>query len=1226
MLHLDYTQTSTTEHLQQSHKLPQEKTHPPLSKIHISLLPNPCQHVILPFFHNTFTDTYAQKHSTLSTHNMNQTESLAATIALLQAIKTPNKVKATLPLNYSAKEILTAHPAFPKTRLFYSHEDIYLLAEEHTKSECQILFDYELTIQQHPVGRQLDDEDKRFKPFLDTVKYDIIEHYMKHDIHLQRPYIIPVTTYFPPTHAAKVTYRHYLSYPATHEDMIKMFSLQNGKHLKHTHLAGVLLNNDPLEYAEINPYALIYAGCTHINIPDLRQATTDPFNELPGLTAIEPHRENRSDYSTIQVKFSTIHFFFKAIRDNQRWLIHPTDNANYGFTLQQVDQHATLEKYPNIYAIIRKKGLRGIDVSFAKTLLQNPNIRNSIHSIVGATAPKTQKTNHPHHSPGQFLITFQTPEHRQNFIKSVNIVDNAVCLWLLNHRRGTNLNCPFCRGNCLKNECWYRETSGRLTKYEAMTAAPDFTLNAHPGIAYPKRTLETYLPGFVVDYNILQDLDLTWDQQQDTHRKKHSNEALPDSPVQANQKPVENDDTMDTTDTSVGDSEEDRFNSILSNIPYDSHGPSIVLTNMKHTSAPSTQTLSTKRVMTKTTNKKLTISNSYEHDIAPLPMENPFQLQPGSLRDDQLHYIYNLNLQQSKETQTTLSQLEKQSLSRHHKLSEDISTIKTVLQKLLKKQDQMLEYLNAQDHSTKRKRHTDEHTDNDTEHPGKHTKSTISEVPIIHTSPLFSPFLVTWRIPPNLPNYFQIRHNHNLWHKNTYLFTSYHDTSVHNAQPYNLKGDGPRPPPHHPTELLGITLNSKRHKNMVKRTALEQYINTERPDILVICEDNLTAQETKSWSRYTLTHLDHPMTLYSNPAKMTNASGVVLALSNRWITHVTTETAYFNDQAIKLPLRNKLGEFVIIAVYFSSPNAHLNSEDITIRTQARQTLTQLQATILNWITAAKTRNAQVILMGDLNGVYQSDLESFIFRDNTWHSSQQIRIGDNLIDTIISQGHLIDPWRMDHPNHQIHTQQQNSASGSSRARLDWILVSPMLVNRINIFHNTHTRGLETILHNLDHQPVSFTLDVEGYMPQRLLDTPPLPITLQKRVDHCKATKEHWDNLKDYYHNHISTIPEPSTPENTSDTMEALLRLTFKAMEKHLPMRIMSQRTTLKIKTSIFGHILRYLGRKQKKANDWYHTITVNTYDGSWDSGDMIMVIVFEIIPVFFGRFAVINSFL
>ena len=158
---------------------------------------------------------------------------------------------------------------------------------------------------------------------------------------------------------------------------------------------------------------------------------------------------------------------------------------------------------------------------------------------------------------------------------------------------------------------------------------------------------------------------------------------------------------------------------------------------------------------------------------------------------------------------------------------------------------------------------------------------------------------------------------------------------------------------------------------------------------------------------------------------------------------------------------------------------------------------------------------------------------------------------------------------------------------------------MLVNRITVFHNTHTHGLETILHNLDHQPVSFLLDVEGYIPQRLLEAPQLPITLQKRVDHCKATKEHWDNLKDYYHQHISTIPEPNTPENTSDTMEALLRLTFKAMEKHLPMRIMSQRTTLKIKTSIFGHILRYLGRKQKKANDWYHTITVNTYDGTWN---------------------------
>ena len=210
-----------------------------------------------------------------------------------------------------------------------------------------------------------------------------------------------------------------------------------------------------------------------------------------------------------------------------------------------------------------------------------------------------------------------------------------------------------------------------------------------------------------------------------------------------------------------------------------------------------------------------------------------------------------------------------------------------------------------------------------------------------------------------------------------------------------------------------------------------------------------------------LSRLDHPMTLYHNPTKTSSESGVVLALSNCWIAHVTAGKDFFNDQATKLPIRNKLGEVVIIAVYFSSPNAQLNSEDANGCTQARQTLHQLQTTMLNWIIAAKTRNAQVILMGDLNGIYQSDLESFTFRDSTWHSSQQHRIGDNLIDTLISQGQLIDPWRMDHPNQQIHTQQQNSASRSSRARLDWILVSPILVNRITIFHNAHTRGLEVV---------------------------------------------------------------------------------------------------------------------------------------------------------------------
>ena len=262
----------------------------------------PCPQVSPDLFHQIFSAipaTHSQaphKHKTII---MNQQEALSATITLLKAITTPSKVKATFPENYSAADVLAAHPAFPKSRLFYTPEDIHLLTTENTKKDCQVLFDYELTIQKHIVGSKLKESDKRFKAFVDTMKDNIVEHYKKHGIQLQRPYIIPVTTYFPPTNAAKASYHHYLSYPTSYPEMIKLFSLPLEEHLKHTYLAGVLPNHDPLEYTELSPYTLLCAGCTHADIPDLKTDITDPRNELPGLQSLTPHKEMRSDYSTI---------------------------------------------------------------------------------------------------------------------------------------------------------------------------------------------------------------------------------------------------------------------------------------------------------------------------------------------------------------------------------------------------------------------------------------------------------------------------------------------------------------------------------------------------------------------------------------------------------------------------------------------------------------------------------------------------------------------------------------------------------------------------------------------------------------------------------------------------------------------------------------------------------------------------------------------------------------
>ena len=96
--HQEHTMTPTTCP-QFPKMLLLKKTHSPLTKIHKPSFLNPCKHVTAPNFCTTLTDTHThtQKHHTLFTQNMNQTESLAATIALLQAIKTPNKVKATVP-------------------------------------------------------------------------------------------------------------------------------------------------------------------------------------------------------------------------------------------------------------------------------------------------------------------------------------------------------------------------------------------------------------------------------------------------------------------------------------------------------------------------------------------------------------------------------------------------------------------------------------------------------------------------------------------------------------------------------------------------------------------------------------------------------------------------------------------------------------------------------------------------------------------------------------------------------------------------------------------------------------------------------------------------------------------------------------------------------------------------------------------------------------------------
>ena len=160
-------------------------------------------------------------------------------------------------------------------------------------------------------------------------------------------------------------------------------------------------------------------------------------------------------------------------------------------------------------------------------------------------------------------------------------------------------------------------------------------------------------------------------------------------------------------------------------------------------------------------------------------------------------------------TRKQLSPILKSSLSRYHKINDNISAIKAAFQKLLKKQDQILEYMDKQEHRVKHKRHDNNHPDNTINQPSQHTKTTISDVSFLHTSYLFSPFLVTWQLSPTLSSYSPTLHNLNSSHENTHLFVSLYSTSVNNAQPFNLKGDDPHPPSRQPTELLGIAINSK---------------------------------------------------------------------------------------------------------------------------------------------------------------------------------------------------------------------------------------------------------------------------------------------------------------------------------------------------------------------------------------------------------------------------------
>ena len=195
-----------------------------------------------------------------------------------------------------------------------------------------------------------------------------------------------------------------------HQDMIKLFNLLPENHLKHAHLGGTLPNHDLLEYMDINPYALLYTRCTHADIPDLCLAVKELSNKIPGQASIVPHRESWSDYSTVQVKFSTVHFLFKAIRDDQPWLVHPTEHTTYCMDTPSNKSIPIWTLKPTQTSVLSypKKDSKASmyhlpDHSYKKTA-----DHYGIHTAIGATTPKIHKNSHPHHPPGQFIIMFHT--------------------------------------------------------------------------------------------------------------------------------------------------------------------------------------------------------------------------------------------------------------------------------------------------------------------------------------------------------------------------------------------------------------------------------------------------------------------------------------------------------------------------------------------------------------------------------------------------------------------------------------------------------------------------------------------------------------------------------------------------------------------------------------------------------------------------------------------------
>ena len=198
---------------------------------------------------------------------------------------------------------------------------------------------------------------------------------------------------------------------------------------------------------------------------------------------------------------------------------------------------------------------------------------------------------------------------------------------------------------------------------------------------------------------------------------------------------------------------------------------------------------------------------------------------------------------------------------------------------------------------------------------------------------------------------------------------------------------------------------------------------------------------------------------------------------------------------------------VTVYAYINHPNAENRATLQQIRHRARTKQKILTRMIYDWIIQAKTNNAHCILMGDLNGTYNKELETQIeMPTGIKNHSCTAKMGDWLLKNTIDNHLLLDTWRLEHPHDPGFTKIQTLCNKNvSRSRLDYILTSPTLAPWITVNVDPEHTGIEQL--ELDHHPIYMTLLNIDLLPATINNQLKLTFWLWKRADHKAAKMEH-----------------------------------------------------------------------------------------------------------------------